>query len=309
MGVHFLERTLRRLFVPHGQLLVARPWPFLVVPLLLSALLSLGLLGFPAAMMKDELALYTSTNAQAQRELAELDRLFHINDTDPFYASRRYDLRRTGYIVITAGHQQEDILHPRTLKGDCSQIWAIMLNLNVAAAQLWSLVQSLAVEPQNRGENGPPVAYPSLCVHFPVPESLLSMLGAEQKSTVDEPFCVSNPLLELFKLALDQSSTDQLIQSMSGFNGTATTLLENKFSIGQLLDQFSLEQLGTSVRGLLGGINLEPETRRIAGAKALMLPYALRHATAEEDALAEKWELKLADFLLSFNSPLIQANW
>jgi hypothetical protein len=40
-----------------------------------------------------------------------------------------------------------------------------------------------------------------------------------------------------------------------------------------------------------------------------MLPYALRHSSEMEEALAEKWELKLADFLLGFHSPLIRTDW
>lgn len=39
--------------------------------------------------MKDELELYTPTDAQARLELRQLDELFHINDSDPFYATRR----------------------------------------------------------------------------------------------------------------------------------------------------------------------------------------------------------------------------
>lgn len=35
----------------------------------------------------------------------------------------------------------------------------------------------------------------------------------------------------------------------------------------------------------------------------------MRHSTKEEDALAEKWELKLVDFLLSYDSPLIRTSW
>lgn len=40
-----------------------------------------------------------------------------------------------------------------------------------------------------------------------------------------------------------------------------------------------------------------------------MLPYALRHSSEVEDWLAEKWELKLADFLLEYNSPVIRTSW
>uniref|UniRef100_A0A914GUF8 SSD domain-containing protein n=1 Tax=Globodera rostochiensis TaxID=31243 RepID=A0A914GUF8_GLORO len=74
-------------------------------------------------------------------------------------------------------------------------------------------------------------------------------------------------------------------------------------------DSISLDALGGGVRGLLGGLTFDPETRRIAGVKALMLPYALRHGTDEQDLLAEKWELKLAQFLNQFYSPHIRANW
>lgn len=40
-----------------------------------------------------------------------------------------------------------------------------------------------------------------------------------------------------------------------------------------------------------------------------MLPYALRHGTKQEDMLAEKWELQLANFLLEYNSPAIRIAW
>uniref|UniRef100_A0A183GFY0 SSD domain-containing protein n=1 Tax=Heligmosomoides polygyrus TaxID=6339 RepID=A0A183GFY0_HELPZ len=49
--------------------------------------------------------------------------------------------------------------------------------------------------------------------------------------------------------------------------------------------------------------------RRNSGAKAMMLPYALRHSSRGEDLLAEQWELRLADFLLHYDSPVIHANW
>lgn len=39
-----------------------------------------------------------------------------------------------------------------------------------------------------------------------------------------------------------------------------------------------------------------------------MLPYALRHSTAFQDSLAEKWELKLTDFLLKYTSSIIRTS-
>ncbi|KIH64585.1 hypothetical protein ANCDUO_05104 [Ancylostoma duodenale] len=41
----------------------------------------------------------------------------------------------------------------------------------------------------------------------------------------------------------------------------------------------------------------------------MMLPYALRHSSQGEDWLAEQWELRLADFLLHYDSPVIRASW
>lgn len=41
------------------------------------------------AFLKDELSQYVPINAQARNELQQLDQLFHIDDLDPFYATRR----------------------------------------------------------------------------------------------------------------------------------------------------------------------------------------------------------------------------
>lgn len=96
--------------------------------------------------------------------------------------------------------------------------------------------------------------------------------------------------MELFKLVLlsDHSILNKSIDELT---------------VAQITNAFELDSVGIS--HLLGGIRLDKE-RKIAGAKAIMLPYALRHSTKEEDALAEKWELKLVDFLLDYNSPLVR---
>lgn len=39
------------------------------------------------------------------------------------------------------------------------------------------------------------------------------------------------------------------------------------------------------------------QKKTTSGAKAMMLPYALRHSSQDEDRVAEQWELQLADFL------------
>uniref|UniRef100_A0A914GW48 Uncharacterized protein n=1 Tax=Globodera rostochiensis TaxID=31243 RepID=A0A914GW48_GLORO len=114
MRLDFLERALSRCFSAHIRIVTLRPAPFLLLPLISSALLSIGLLRLLDALVKDELELYTSTDARARGELRELATLFHINDTDLFYASRRYDLRRMGYIIVTG--VDGEILNSTTLK-------------------------------------------------------------------------------------------------------------------------------------------------------------------------------------------------
>lgn len=77
-------------------------------------------------------------------------------------------------------------------------------------------------------------------------------------------------------------------------------------TLGQISDAVRFDSGGMA--HLLGGVTLDEE-RRISGAKAMMLPYALRHSSRGEDTLAEKWELRLADFLLQYDSPVIRASW
>jgi hypothetical protein len=104
---------------------------------------------------------------------------------------------------------------------------------------------------------------------------------------------VTNPLVELFKVVLlsDHSILNKTIDELT---------------VAQITNAFELDSVDIS--RLLGGVRLDKE-HKVAGAKAILLPYALKHSTKEEDSLAENWELKLVDFLLNYNSPLIQTFW
>ncbi|KAL3102567.1 hypothetical protein niasHS_000895 [Heterodera schachtii] len=294
------QRALSRCFSSHIRFVLLRPVPFVLLPLLSSALFSLGLLRISDALLKDNLELYTPTNARARAELRELGDLFHINDSDP------YDMKRMGYIIVTAVDKGE-ILKAATLK---------------ASVKLWSIIQAITIDENQSADPrsaARPIDYPSLCVRFPLPDSLdnaMSLLFDDTRHNrtnvpVEDELCVSNPLLELVKLLLDSSpKSQQILMDALTKNGThANGSISIDSSLAQLLNSLSLDALGSGVRGLLGGLSLEPETRKIAGAKALMLPYALKHGTEEEEANAEKWELKLAQFLDHFYSPHIKANW
>ncbi|KAL3113363.1 hypothetical protein niasHT_018978 [Heterodera trifolii] len=293
------QRALSRCFSSHIRLVLLRPVPFVLLPLLSSALFSLGLLRISDALLKDNLELYTPTNARARAELRELGDLFHINDSDP------YDMRRMGYIIVTAV-DKGDILKAATLK---------------ASVKLWSIVQAITIDENQSDPRSAarPIDYPSLCVRFPLPDSLdnaMSLLFDDTRHNrtnvpVEDELCVSNPLLELVKLLLDSSLKSQqiLMDALTKNGAHVNGSISIDSSLAELLNSLSLDALGSGVRGLLGGLSLEPETRKIAGAKALMLPYALKHGTEEEEANAEKWELKLAQFLDHFYSPHIKANW
>ncbi|CAI4232299.1 unnamed protein product [Auanema sp. JU1783] len=271
-----VEREFANIFGKYSGVVVRHPVPFIILPFLLTCALSTGLLNHKKAFMKDELELYTPTDAQARRELEQLDKLFHINDSDPFYATRRYDIKRAGYIIVTHREEDADILNPLVMH---------------AAMQLWSVVQSMTVEDEAERR----INYPSICVKFPIPPEFskaLHSIFAPNITTPDE-ICVSNPLVEMFKLLLvaDRSILNRSIDDMT---------------LGQISDAIRFDSGGMT--HLLGGVTLD-EDRRISGAKAMMLPYALRHSSENEDSLAEKWELRLADFLLQYDSPVIRASW
>ena len=89
MRVDCIERRFASLFGSYIKIIVYQPAPFIIIPTILTAILSVGLLRHSKAFVKDELELYTPTDAKARHELDHLDVLFHINDTDPFYATRR----------------------------------------------------------------------------------------------------------------------------------------------------------------------------------------------------------------------------
>uniref|UniRef100_A0A8R1ET53 Uncharacterized protein n=1 Tax=Caenorhabditis japonica TaxID=281687 RepID=A0A8R1ET53_CAEJA len=77
-------------------------------------------------------------------------------------------------------------------------------------------------------------------------------------------------------------------------------------TLSQISDAIQFDSGGMT--HLLGGVTLDDD-KRIAGAKAMLLPYALRHSSDDEDWVAEKWEVRLADFLLQYDSPIIRASW
>ncbi|VDK28405.1 unnamed protein product, partial [Gongylonema pulchrum] len=61
----------------------------------------------------------------------------------------RYDIRRTGYIIVTSIIEDDDVLRPAVVE---------------AVLGLWNLIQQLTVE----GRNDTAFDYSSICVKFPI---------------------------------------------------------------------------------------------------------------------------------------------
>ncbi|KAL4002135.1 Patched family protein [Acanthocheilonema viteae] len=276
MHFYSVQKYISQFFEHYIMLIIRYPWLFITIPILLTLILSTGLQYQKDAFLKDELNQYIPINAQAGRELQELDELFHIDDFDPFYATRRYDIKRTGYIIVQSIANDDDVLKPAILD---------------AVLKLWNVIQEIRVE----GRNDTTFDYSSICVKFPISsefDEITANILMHKSSRLQEE-CVSNPLITAFKMFL----SGDLIPKNDTIDQAILKLVANSFS----------SDLLNSVCSLLGGITFD-EKHRISGAKAIMLPYALRHSTVFQDSLAEKWELKLAEFLLQYASNIIKTS-
>lgn len=69
----------------------------------------------------------------------------------------RYEVKRSGYIIVTNANEEEDVLNPAVLS---------------AAMHLWSVIQAMTVETDQVK-----LTYPSICVKFPIPLEFGDVLG------------------------------------------------------------------------------------------------------------------------------------
>ena len=104
MKIDCIENRLARIFHQYGKLVAKYPWPFLIVPMVVSVGFTIGVLTRKEVTGTEEL--YTPRNGPAKEERQIIQNLFPENDTHFFEASRRSDL--TGYLrlcfVGTADH-------------------------------------------------------------------------------------------------------------------------------------------------------------------------------------------------------------
>ncbi|XP_069633695.1 patched domain-containing protein 3 [Haliaeetus albicilla] len=83
-----VERPLRRLFEGLGSGVAACPWPFVLVPLLLSGGLGAGFLFLPQRQANDIEEQFTPTQGPAKAERAFVRRYFPTNDSERFSVPR-----------------------------------------------------------------------------------------------------------------------------------------------------------------------------------------------------------------------------
>lgn len=142
------------------------PSIFILTPLLFTGVLSLGFLN-GVEVAEDSVELYTPTNGRAKEEKKLLLEHFPpLSDSDSLYLERRYDTRRTGFLLVRAERSQlsDDLLNPSMLD---------------EVNSLWLQVENLALL-----DNSTLVNYTTQCVKVPYPPNI----------------CAQNPLLLIYRL-------------------------------------------------------------------------------------------------------------
>lgn len=154
-----IERRLAALFYRYGKLVHRCPAPFIIVPILITAGLMCGLV-LKLDVLKDDISLYTPSDGRAKSEKLSLRYNFAIDDTDPFFAERRFESKRFGYILVSAKDQQKNVLDLEIF-GHIHRLWTLVEGLHVKHNEKWFNYSSICVT----------VPYANSCIHNP----LLSM--------------------------------------------------------------------------------------------------------------------------------------
>lgn len=95
-----IQKLLERLFYKYGKLVGRHPLPFIIGPVLLTLVLSFGLLNF--VRIDDAEELYTPTNGPAKEEREIIRDRFPENDSFSFIPTRRTSLDGTLQVIVTA---------------------------------------------------------------------------------------------------------------------------------------------------------------------------------------------------------------
>ncbi|KAM6134318.1 patched domain-containing protein 3-like [Pterocles gutturalis] len=107
-----LERPLRRLFEGLGNSVAACPWPFVLVPLLLSGGLGAGFLLLPQRQANDIEGQFTPTKGPAKGERDFVRRYFPANDSERFSAQRLPTEGAYAALIAVAAGDDGSVLAP-----------------------------------------------------------------------------------------------------------------------------------------------------------------------------------------------------
>ncbi|XP_041264548.1 patched domain-containing protein 3 [Onychostruthus taczanowskii] len=168
-----VERPLRRLFEGLASAVAACPWPFVLVPLLLSGGLGAGFLFLPQRQANDIEGQFTPTWGPAKAERDFVRRRFPTNDTERFSAPR-LPTEGAYAALIAVATNGTSVLEPAA--------WAEVLRLNATVhdaeyERLCARTAGVCASPNpllsRRGDAGPPAPG---SLRFPVNDSVF--LGA-----------------------------------------------------------------------------------------------------------------------------------
>ena len=98
-GFNCIEQALGRLFYRYGHFLAKHPWPFVIIPPIVSVLLAIGLIRIN--LVSDSEYLYSPTNAPSKDERSLVQDLFPENDTHLFTFARKTEIDGFLQIIIT----------------------------------------------------------------------------------------------------------------------------------------------------------------------------------------------------------------
>ena len=94
----FVHRNLKKLFSRYGRLVGRRPVPFIVTPIIVSALLGIGLIRIETN--SDIEHLFTPSNGAAKDERKLVETLFPMNDSIEFSSTRLSTLGTYGRVIV-----------------------------------------------------------------------------------------------------------------------------------------------------------------------------------------------------------------
>ncbi|XP_071807226.1 patched domain-containing protein 3-like isoform X1 [Asterias amurensis] len=265
-------------FYRYGKLLARHPAVFLIVPLVVAACLSSGMLFL--TIETDATYLFTPDDSRAKDEILEMSKLFPV-DHERFYPNRLLtNYEQSGNIVVTA-KGSGNVLDEDTMEE------IVQLNKLVRTMELKSV-----------GFNGT-ITFADICVHFQPDECfddpVLKLLNYTSKNVKTMNFTYPLSYLNLADMITMPADTtfDFLPEGLSEGNpfsfDDAGDFLSAFPDLSYLIPN-APKNISINIGATLGGVVLYEGTDIVKSAEAMFLMYFLRSSTEEETLLAGEWE-------------------